>query len=363
MKRLLLIIGLFIGALLVFSLYRLKIVEKMRTKEVVPTIVENRRIQSKLILPAKIQYERIISVYSQEDGKIFILKKDGVVKKGEVLAYIKIDSLTELQRKEELSEANVRIEETKMSMEKALKEKEEAKYFFEGGVISKREFEASCDKYEKTKKAYQGALSKLKLLEVRYSQDKARVISPIEGIIYGVLVENESLVSKNTPVLKIACLKEYRIEAKLSEFDIRKCAKAERILLRSELDPDKVYEAKLKNISIFPDERGQFTIEIELLDKTKDLDLRTPYIAEFFGKPSESVLAVPISCIFKDDKDMDIVYLIKNNRIKIQRVQTGLSDEEFIEIKEGLSCGDEIVMVAYKQLNENDKVIRLQRWK
>ncbi|MEW6103447.1 MAG: efflux RND transporter periplasmic adaptor subunit [bacterium] len=363
MKRLLLIIGLFVVVLLAFSLYRLKIVQEMRTKEVVPTIVEYKRIQSKLSLPAKIQYERIIPVYTQEDGKISLLSKNGdLVKKGQILAYIKIDRLTELQRKKELEEINIITEETRELMEKRLKEKEEAKYFFESGVISKKEFEFISDKYKETEREYQKNLSKLNLFKIQYSPHRAEVISPIEGIIYELFVENESLISKNAPVLKIADLSQYRIETKAGEYDVKKCKLAKDVFLKSELEADKVYNAKIKNISLLPDKGGQFTVDIELLDK-EEIDLRTSYITEFLGKPTDLVLAVPISCIFKDDKDRDIVYLIKDDKIRIQRVQTGISDEEYIEIKGGLSKENEIVMIFYKELNEGDKVIRLQKWR
>jgi predicted small secreted protein len=64
MVRLMLIVGLCIGALLVFSLYKFKIMQELMTKEVVTTFVDYKNIQSKLILPAKILYEKIIPVYT-----------------------------------------------------------------------------------------------------------------------------------------------------------------------------------------------------------------------------------------------------------------------------------------------------------
>jgi HlyD family secretion protein len=215
--------------------------------------------------------------------------------------------------------------------------------------------------YNETKREYERYLSKSEFLKIQYAANRTKIISPFNGIIYEKLVEEEEVVSKNTPVFKIADLKRYRIEVKVGEYDLKKCKKAKTVILKSELNPKEVYQAKIKNISIIPDKEGYFTICIELLDK-KDISYGTSYMVEFLGKSTKPVLAVSISAVFKI-KDRDIVYMIKNEKIKIKHVQPGISDEEYIEIKKGLSKGDEVVMISYEELNEGDRIMRLKKWK
>ncbi len=54
------------------------------------------------------------------------------------------------------------------------------------------------------------------------------------------------------------------------------------------------------------------------------------------------------------------MFVIDNNKAKMREVKTGLSDDNYIEIKEGLKDGEKIVTGSYRaisrELNEGSKV-------
>ncbi|HVY71871.1 MAG TPA: efflux RND transporter periplasmic adaptor subunit, partial [Verrucomicrobiae bacterium] len=72
----------------------------------------------------------------------------------------------------------------------------------------------------------------------------------------------------------------------------------------------------------------------------------------------------PVSAKKKDEtpKVSEVVFVRDNDHVKMKKVKTGISDEEHIEILEGLAEGEEVVSGGYKAISrelEDGKLIKI----
>ena len=65
-------------------------------------------------------------------------------------------------------------------------------------------------------------------------------------------------------------------------------------------------------------------------------------------------------------KPVEVVFEVKDAKVKTAKVKRGISDDAYVEILEGLSEGQEIVSGGYKAINrelEDDKPIKVDNAK
>ena len=80
------------------------------------------------------------------------------------------------------------------------------------------------------------------------------------------------------------------------------------------------------------------------------IELHTASVADAVVVPLEAVNA---------DKDGDFVYAVENGMVVKKRITTGISSDEYTEIKEGLSEGDSVITVTDMDLTEGMAVTEI----
>ena len=73
----------------------------------------------------------------------------------------------------------------------------------------------------------------------------------------------------------------------------------------------------------------------------------------------------PPEVVVKDDKDksgtkapvkpVECVFVLNDNKVKLVKVKTGIQDNDYIEIREGLKEGDEVVSGPYSAISTSLK--------
>ncbi|MDP3014550.1 MAG: hypothetical protein Q8M92_09925, partial [Candidatus Subteraquimicrobiales bacterium] len=69
----------------------------------------------------------------------------------------------------------------------------------------------------------------------------------------------------------------------------------------------------------------------------------------------ENVLVVPLGAVLEKE-EKNVVYVVEDGVVSEQEVETGLSDEAYVEIKSGLKEGEEVVISGADKLKDGDKV-------
>jgi HlyD family secretion protein len=110
----------------------------------------------------------------------------------------------------------------------------------------------------------------------------------------------------------------------------------------------------------------RFRVEVELEEPSPDLRPAMTAKVDILTATSEDALTVPVQAVVKravdDDgeevrgsaaetmEECDVVYVIVDGKTAIRRVTTGVSDVLHVEITEGLTEGEEVVIGPYRTL-------------
>ena len=104
------------------------------------------------------------------------------------------------------------------------------------------------------------------------------------------------------------------------------------------------YIRKVKKIN--KDPLAKSTIDIEITNPDENLQAEMQAICTIIVEKAENVVALPIEAIQKDDEQKTYVDLvIEDGETTKAYVKTGISDDYYVEIKEGLNVGDRVQIV------------------
>jgi len=70
----------------------------------------------------------------------------------------------------------------------------------------------------------------------------------------------------------------------------------------------------------------------------------------------KNVLIIPAKAIVEETKGSGYVLLVKDNRALKRSVKIGLSDENLVEIKDGLTAGDLVIVAGNYGMEEGTAV-------
>jgi membrane fusion protein, heavy metal efflux system len=176
------------------------------------------------------------------------------------------------------------------------------------------------------------------------------ITAPQSGIIIERNVSLGGSVAPNETLFRIADLSNVIIEGDVFESDVSKVKLGQDARVRLDAYPDIVFKGKVSFIANQVDPE-KYTLHIWISIDNK-LGLLKP---ELFAKvnvavrPANEVLAVPIQAII-DDGAEKFVFVKKGDHFFRQEVATGISDDRYVEITDGLNPGDQVVTDGNRKL-------------
>ena len=292
---------------------------------------------------------------------------------------------------------------------------ERNKKLFDQGAIAQADLDAS-------KAAYQTAEANLKsaqdnidaanynaksaeatMKEANDNLVKTSVLSPIDGVIVGLLVkQGERVVGTaqfaGTEMLSVAVLSNMEADVNVNENDIVNVKVGDTALIEVDAFINRKFKGVVSNVSNSAnvsanasssvDQVTNFTVKIHILPSSYT-DLMPPGTNDSPFKPGMSataeiqvkrgahVLAVPIGAVTTrkgkgalsdtgsgkntngakgqvaaQDSAHECVFVYNAGKCKIVRVTTGIQDADYIEIKTGLKEGDEVVSGPFTAVSQ-----------
>lgn len=190
---------------------------------------------------------------------------------------------------------------------------------------------------------------------------KAEVKSPIEGTVIRYYVDiGDSVIPQEPmpqePVVNIAYMDKVKIVVNVGEKDITKLRKGEKVRVSVDAYPEENFLGRVVKVAPAVDPRSR-KLKVELEIENKDHRLKPGMFAdvEIIYNEHSNVLVVPrISVLEKEGRT--ILFTVEDGRAKLREVKTGISDEEKIEIVEGLSEGESVVIEGNYGLIDGAKV-------
>jgi len=193
------------------------------------------------------------------------------------------------------------------------------------------------------------------------------ITSPIDGVVISIPVSEGQTVNSNQSaptIVQVADLSKMLIKAEVAEGDITKVKKGMEVEVSSVANPDKTYKSTVQSVdyatstltdneyseSVSNTSAVYYYANIILDNQDGDLRIGMTTTNTISINSAKNVLTVPVVAVQKKD-GKSIVKVVKDkekNIVEEREVTTGLQDGLSIEIKSGLSEGEEVVVT---QLN------------
>jgi RND family efflux transporter MFP subunit len=191
---------------------------------------------------------------------------------------------------------------------------------------------------------YQNALKKL---------DEAKVYAPISGTIRTKNVLDNNMISESTVAYEIFSSDSVSIEFGVSEKSISKLAVGDKVeVTHSGLD----YIGTITEIPMMADSStGLFSVKANIDTKGSRLLSGSVVKVKVPVDKSLQVITVPISCVYFEG-DEHYIYVNDGGKAKKTEIETGVSNNELIEVVSGLTEADEIITTWHPNLVPGCKV-------
>ncbi len=231
------------------------------------------------------------------------------------------------------------------------------------------EFKSEIKKQEANVEAteYTVELSRNRETELQQEVANCRITAPVDGMVVyanetdrrgdaSFVIEEGALIRDGQPIVMLPDPERMQVRTKVNDSKINQVEVGDPCLVRVDTDPEKPVAAQVKRIASFPLPRRWYQAPIEyevFVEITENSELIRPGLrgkVEIFTERMPDVVQAPISSIVRHQDDY-FVFVRSIDRIDARKVEIGVNNDKFIEIKEGLNVGEEVLVDAdnYRQ--------------
>jgi membrane fusion protein (multidrug efflux system) len=195
----------------------------------------------------------------------------------------------------------------------------------------------------------------IKIDEVGVVYEPAPVPSTIDGVVGRMYLDVGATVTLDTPVAMVVNLRKVRVQVDVPERYISRIFTGQVAIVKVEaFEYD--FEGKVYKISPVVDPASR-TVPIEILIDNPQYKLKSGMFAQVkivTGK-RQNVLSISKESVLSKEGE-SFVFAVENNKAHKKPVAAGLSDDEYTEIRQGLTSDDNVIYFGLYGLKEGSKV-------
>jgi len=201
-------------------------------------------------------------------------------------------------------------------------------------------------------------------LEVRKAEldlEHTVIKAPFDAYITQVAVSPGGMVVQGRTLMRLVALDPLRLDVPILESELRLVQLGAQVAIRPHAFPDEQFTGIIKAISPVVDaESGTCSIHIEIGNPDHLIKPGMFAQVEVETKVFQQRLLIPRDALLIRD-DRALVFVHEAGQAKWRYVRTGLENDDFIEIEEGLSEGEELIVSGHFNLAHDAKVVVVQR--
>jgi len=369
---------------------------KAETFEVAVEKGEKRTIVETITANGKIQPETEVKITPDVSGEIvYLFVKEGeYVEEGKLLLKIKPDIYVSMfnRVRASLNSAKARLAQVEAQYVQSKLSYDRNKKLWEQETISESAYESAEATYKMAEADLNAAKYSVKsaeasLKEAEENLRKTSIYAPMAGTISTLLIEKGERVvgtemMSGTELMRVADLSRMEVIVEVNENDIIRVLTGDTAIVEVDAYMDQDFKGLVTEIAnsatttgMSADQVTSFNVKIlllhesyqNLLDETPNpfrpgmsatVDIQTETKYDIFTIPIQAV-TTRLDTIGQEqndlviaDKDPDVVvFKVIDDYVMSQIVETGIQDNNYIEITSGLSIEDEIVIAPYNAIS------------
>lgn len=277
--------------------------------------------------------------------------------------------------KEIIGKAEANLRTADIMAEKAKEDAEKTKKLYEEGAISSDNYQNALTNLklkeealqiakddlesikkgpsENVKKQFEAQISELEYQLDILNKNKGNLFikSNLDGTVLETFIKEGSFIQIGTPVLEIGDEEKLYIEADILASEIKDVKEGAEVTIYSddlELENikgkvTKVHPKAFSKISDLGIEQKRVKADIEILAKVDMLKIGYELNIKIITQEKADVLSIPDTAIF-DYEDGTYVYIIKDEKPVLRKVEIGLEGKDNVEIISGLNEGEKVLV-------------------
>ncbi|MEW6275700.1 MAG: efflux RND transporter periplasmic adaptor subunit [Bacillota bacterium] len=274
-------------------------------------------------------------------------------------------------------------ESARVAKDAAQKQLERVELLVKEGAATQKELDDAQSSYAAALSRWQQAQSKVKLAEAgtrpeqieqarasmeaaeaqvrlaESNQEATRLLAPFDGIVAevnatvgqrvtGVTVSGSDNTSR--PLLSVVS-KKLRVRAQVNEADVGQVAVGQKAAFVVNAFPDKKFSARVSAVSpqaITVSNVQFYEVLLEIEGDTAGLKAGMPCNVEIVKEAKSKVLTVPRQALsfarsHASAQNQNVVLVLNKGQLELRPVQTGISNNQAVEITAGLTEGELVV--------------------
>ena len=273
------------------------------------------------------------------------------------------------------------LEQARIAYERAEDEYRRMKMMYESNSLAPNDFQKFKAAYETAKQGYEqakagGQREDKQLSRAAYDQANAQLqlaakalsdatlVAPIDGYVDMRTIEPGETASPGRPVFRIVRLNPVEVNVGVPETDLHLVRVGQKAVVTLPALPGQPFEGTIRIVNVAADPSTRtYMARISLPNPKNVLKIGMVAEARIIGDQQRSMMTVPGEAIVRDAQGatMVFVYFPDQQRVYSKRVKAGALYGAEVEIQEGLSGDESIVIAGQDRLRDGMPVIIASR--
>lgn len=246
-------------------------------------------------------------------------------------------------------ENNLAMDAIKLNLEISEQEYEKQKSLYEKGGVTLRELRNS--EVSKTNAQYN-------FENARIQMEKMSVKAPFAGVIVELPhYTNGTRLTSGSPLVTLMGYNNMFLSINLPEKNMPELKLGQDVLVTNYTLPDDTIIGKVTEISpAISTETRTFSGKIEI--SNPDLKFRPGMFvkADIITDQKDSTIIIPKDIIMSGGRGKYVFVVGRNSAANNRWIKTGIENQNFVEVTEGLQRNERLIVKGYETLRENSKV-------
>ncbi|MBK6505244.1 MAG: efflux RND transporter periplasmic adaptor subunit [Ignavibacteria bacterium] len=344
-----------------------------------------------------------VDISAEVSGEIISLpfKEGEEVRKNDLVVKIKQDAyspaLQEQNASIKVAESNLEV--NRVALERNQLEFDRVKQLHSKGLATQSELDNAQNSVSQVLAQINSSEAQINqqrtgLSRIKYDISKTTIYSPMDGTV--TQLNNElgekvlgTISNQGSVIMTISDLAKMECQVEVGETDVTLVSLGDTARIEIDAFPDKIFIGYVYEIANTATSKGigtqeevvNFIVKIRIIDNAFELRPGMSCTVDIVVDQRENVLSVPIQSVTtreeekmtgdiakeseienlsresekklsKKIKPKEVVFVVDNNAAKKSEVKTGISDDSYIEITEGVNEGQEIVKGSFKAITK-----------
>ncbi|TXI84688.1 MAG: efflux RND transporter periplasmic adaptor subunit [Crocinitomicaceae bacterium] len=206
---------------------------------------------------------------------------------------------------------------------------------------------------EKTKLGLKSA--EIQKKQIQKQLKSTNITAPFSGVITKKMVDLGSVIGAGSPIAEITDISNLKLTVNVPERDILKFKLNQTVQVSADIYGKRQFTGKVTNVSVQADKSHNFKVQITVKNTNQELMAGMYGSVSLENSKSVTALSIPRKALVGSSKNPQ-VYVIKNGKSILTSFNAGTSDGEYIEVVDGISKNDQIIIKGQVNLQNNSNV-------